>query len=60
VRKSQAVHLEILGTTPEPVAMYAGLECGVIGSKHPGMQMIVRAAYRGSAYRINKYRRALP
>ena len=40
MRKSQAVHLEILGTTPEPVAMYAGLECGVIGSKHPGMQMI--------------------
>jgi len=31
VLKSQAVHLEILGTTPEPVATYAGLECGVIG-----------------------------
>jgi dipeptidase D len=40
VRKSQAVHKEILGTVPELVAMHAGLECGVIGEKHPGMQMI--------------------
>lgn len=36
VRKSQAVHLEILGKTLEPVAMQAGLECGAIGEKHPG------------------------
>jgi dipeptidase D len=40
VRKSQAVHKEILGSVPELVAMHAGLECGVIGEKHPGMQMI--------------------
>jgi dipeptidase D len=40
VRKSQAVHKEILGTIPELMAMHAGLECGVIGEKHPGMQMI--------------------
>jgi dipeptidase D len=40
VRKAQAVHLEVLGMTPELVAMHAGLECGVIGEKHPGMQMI--------------------
>ena len=40
VRKSQAAHLEILGKTPELVAMHAGLECGVIGEKHAGMQMI--------------------
>jgi len=40
VRKSQAVHQEILGHVPELVAMHAGLECGVIGEKHPGMQMI--------------------
>ena len=40
VRKSQAVHEEILGTKPELVAMHAGLECGVIGEKHPGMQKI--------------------
>ncbi|MGD0773857.1 MAG: aminoacyl-histidine dipeptidase [Candidatus Solibacter sp.] len=40
VRKCQAVHKEILGTVPELVAMHAGLECGVIGEKYPGMQMI--------------------
>jgi hypothetical protein len=40
VRKAQAVHLEILGKTPELVAMHAGLECSVIGEKHPGMPMI--------------------
>ena len=40
VRKAQAAHLEVLGKTPELVAMHAGLECGVIGEKHPGMQMI--------------------
>jgi dipeptidase D len=40
VRKSQAVHKEILGSVPELVAMHAGLECGVIGEKHPGMQKI--------------------
>jgi len=40
VRKCQAVHQEILGTVPELVAMHAGLECGVIGEKYPGMQMI--------------------
>jgi dipeptidase D len=40
VRKSQAVHEEILGKVPELVAMHAGLECGVIGEKYPGMQLI--------------------
>jgi dipeptidase D len=40
VRKSQAVHLEILGKTPELMAVHAGLECGVIGEKYPGMQTI--------------------
>jgi dipeptidase D len=40
VRQAQEVHREILGKTPELVAMHAGLECGVIGEKHPGMQMI--------------------
>ena len=28
------------GRKPELIAMHAGLECGVIGEKHPGMQMI--------------------
>jgi dipeptidase D len=40
VRKCQAVHEEILGKVPELVAMHAGLECGVIGEKYPGMQMV--------------------
>jgi dipeptidase D len=40
VRKSKAAHKEILGTEPELFAIHAGLECGLIGEKHPGMQMI--------------------
>jgi dipeptidase D len=40
VRLCQAVHQEILGKVPELVAMHAGLECGVIGEKYPGMQLI--------------------
>jgi dipeptidase D len=40
VRTSKAVHEEVLGKKPELMAMHAGLECGVIGEKHPGMQMI--------------------
>jgi dipeptidase D len=40
VRQSKAAHREILGKDPELIAMHAGLECGVIGEKHPGMQMI--------------------
>jgi dipeptidase D len=40
VRAAQSAHQEILGSTPGLVAMHAGLECGVIGEKHPGMQMI--------------------
>jgi dipeptidase D len=35
VHKAQAVHLE-----DSLVAIHAGLECGVIGEKHSGMQMI--------------------
>ena len=40
VRLSKTVHQEVLGKTPELVAVHAGLECGVIGEKHPGMQLI--------------------
>jgi dipeptidase D len=40
VRLAKLVHQEILGTVPELAAMHAGLECGVIGEKYPGMQMI--------------------
>ncbi|MGA2181970.1 MAG: aminoacyl-histidine dipeptidase [Bryobacteraceae bacterium] len=40
VRTARAVHQEVLGKDPGLVAMHAGLECGVIGEKYPGMQMI--------------------
>jgi dipeptidase D len=40
VRLAQAAHEQILGVKPELLAVHAGLECGVIGEKHPGMQMI--------------------
>jgi dipeptidase D len=40
VRTARAVHKDVLGKDPELVAMHAGLECGVIGEKYPGMQMI--------------------
>ena len=40
VRKLQAVHERVFGTPAKLIAMHAGLECGVIGEKYPGMQMI--------------------
>ncbi len=40
VRKLQAVYQEMFGAVPKLVAMHAGLECGVIGEKYPGMQMV--------------------
>jgi dipeptidase D len=40
VKTARAVHQKVLGTDPKLIAMHAGLECGVIGEKNPGMQMI--------------------
>jgi len=40
VRKSKAVFEEMYGSTPNLIAMHAGLETGVIGVNYPGMQMI--------------------
>ncbi len=40
VRKLQAVHQDVFGQPAKLIAMHAGLECGVIGEKYPGMQMI--------------------
>lgn len=34
------VHEKVLGVTPVTKAIHAGLECGVIGEKFPGMQTI--------------------
>lgn len=40
VEKLQSVHQEVFGHPAELIAMHAGLECGVIGEKYPGMQMV--------------------
>jgi|SRR5215813_6330324 len=40
VQKLQAAHEKIFGKPAKLIAMHAGLECGVIGEKYPGMQMI--------------------
>jgi dipeptidase D len=40
VGQLQAVHRELFGEPAKLVAMHAGLECGVIGEKYPGMQMV--------------------
>lgn len=34
------VHREVFGTEPKLKAIHAGLECGIIGKKFPGMDMI--------------------
>jgi dipeptidase D len=38
--KFRALHRRKLGTDPELKAVHAGLECGVLGEKFPGMDMI--------------------
>lgn len=40
VRKLEGAYREIFGEPVKLVAMHAGLECGVIGEKYPGMQKI--------------------
>jgi dipeptidase D len=39
VQALQAVHQEMFSRPAKLIAMHAGLECGVIGEKYPGMQM---------------------
>ncbi len=39
VLKLQATHQEVFGQPAKLIAMHAGLECGVIGEKYPGMHM---------------------
>jgi dipeptidase D len=34
------VHEQVTGNAPEVGAVHAGLECGIIGEKYPGMDMI--------------------
>lgn len=40
VQKLQEVHKKLFGEAAKLIAMHAGLECGVIGEKYPGMQMV--------------------
>ena len=40
VCKLQSVHEKVFGHPANLIAMHAGLECGVIGEKYPGMQMV--------------------
>ncbi len=40
VQTSKKVHMEVFGNEPKMIAMHAGLECGVIGEKYPGMELI--------------------
>ena len=40
VQTLQAVHEQVFGKPAKLIAMHAGLECGVIGEKYPGMQMV--------------------
>jgi len=40
VQKCKEVFKEVFGSETRLVAMHAGLECGVIGEKYPGMQLI--------------------
>jgi dipeptidase D len=36
----KAVHLREFGKDPQMKAIHAGLECGIIGEKYPGMDMV--------------------
>jgi dipeptidase D len=40
LKVTKKVHNEVFGTEPEAKAIHAGLECGIIGEKFPGMDMI--------------------
>lgn len=37
---SRSTYLEMFGKEPEVKAIHAGLECGIIGEKYPGMDMV--------------------
>ena len=40
VKKSREIYIDLFGEEPRIEAIHAGLECGLIGNIHPGMQMI--------------------
>jgi dipeptidase D len=37
---ARETHVAIFGTEPEVKAIHAGLECGIIGEKYSGMDMV--------------------
>ena len=39
LKKALAVYASLYGREPEVKAIHAGLECGLIGEKYPGMEM---------------------
>lgn len=40
LKAAKKVHMELFGKEPEVKAVHAGLECGLIGKKFPGIDMI--------------------
>lgn len=40
LKKCREIYVELFGAEPRVEAIHAGLECGLIGNLHPGMQMI--------------------
>jgi dipeptidase D len=40
VKLVDGVHKDVFGAEMKVVAIHAGLECGIIGEKYPGMQMV--------------------
>lgn len=40
VKQCQAIYEKLFKSEPKVVTIHAGLECGIIGDKHPGMQML--------------------
>lgn len=40
LKTAKEVHAELFGNEPEIKAVHAGLECGLIGKKYPGIDMI--------------------
>ncbi len=40
LKAAQKTFLRVTGEEPQPKAIHAGLECGIIGAKYPGMDMV--------------------
>lgn len=40
LKAAQRTYKRVYGVEPEPKAIHAGLECGIIGAKYPGMDMV--------------------